>query len=230
VKPKDTRPKPLAASIDLIQDISAISSPVEGYLRRYRHRIKTRLSDGSRTDVFVADYVDRASHQRDAVGVVLFARGDTSMSARVLLRRQLRYAAYIALGAPLVTEVVAGLIERPETPEQTAVRELYEEVGIEVAPDAVKRLGKPFFILPGLLPELMYPIAIELTPQLLEAACEAMPSGDGSPFEQGAEHVIMTIEEAIATSCAPGANVDVADSKTELLLRRLEQGLREGTL
>jgi 8-oxo-dGTP pyrophosphatase MutT (NUDIX family) len=225
LKTKDDGARPLATAIDLIQDISAISSPVEGYLRRYRHRIKTRLSDGTRTDVFVADFVDRASHQRDAVGVILFARAPSIEATRVLLRRQLRYAAYIALGTPLVAEVVAGLIERPETPEQTAVRELWEEVGIHVPADVPKALGKPFFILPGLLPELMFPVAVELTNEVLESAQDALPSGDGSPFEQGAEHVIMQL-------CIRGAreDIDVADSKTELILRRLEQALREGSL
>lgn len=228
--------RPLGAGVEIIQDISAISQPLEGYLKRYRHRVKTVLTDGSRTDVYVVDFIDRLPHLRDAVGVAIFSRASKNErpgAVRVMLRRQVRYAAFLAVGAPLVTEVVCGLIEAPETPEETSARELWEEAGLEISPSAVRRLGRPTFILPSILTERFYPTAIEVTEEMMRSAVEDHESGDGSPFEAGAEHVVMTLDEALAANAATGpggAELQITDSKTELILRRLYDALREGEL
>lgn len=224
----------LAVGVELIQDISGLSKPLEGFLRRYRHRAKTLLSDGTRTDVYVADFIDRDPSQRDAVVVGLFshARGQPPRSALVLVRRQMRYAVYLATGAPLFTEVVAGLIESPELPEEAAVREVLEETGIEVDRGAVAALGPAFFAVPGTLTERMVPMAARVSESALRAAAGPAPRGDG-PMEEGAEHLVMTLGEALSAMNpdprAPPA-FPITDAKTEIVFRRLEAALAEGRL
>src|SRR6185369_8190501 len=118
---------PRAVAVELIQDISGISSPLEGFLRRHRHRLKTILSDGQRTDVYVADFCDRAADRRNAIAVAAYARdpGGDPMDAWILLRRQMRYAAYLVTGQPLTTEVIAGILEGDEALEEAVIREVW---------------------------------------------------------------------------------------------------------
>jgi 8-oxo-dGTP pyrophosphatase MutT (NUDIX family) len=218
---------PRATGVELVQDVSKLSSPVEGYLRRYRHRIKTLFDDGTRSEVYVADYMDRDPSRRDAVAIAVYARAKSGRveDTIVLLRSQVRYAAYVRAKRPLVTEVIAGLIEHDEPPETTAVRELWEEAGLEVDHSAVKRLGRSFFILPGIFTERVVPLAVEVRADALAAALEEPPPGDGSAFEQGAELVKLTLGDAFAKieeehSGDPKALV-IDDAKTEILLARL---------
>jgi 8-oxo-dGTP pyrophosphatase MutT (NUDIX family) len=227
-----SRSSPIAVGVELIQDLSAISSPIEGFLRRHRHRIKTLLSDGTRTDTYVADYIDRAGDFRDAVAIAIFARQKTPGETLILLRRQVRYAAWISTGAPLVTEVPAGVLELPETPEECAQREVYEETGIEVGLDKVRQLGRPFYILPGTITERLFAASAEVSSEAIRAAAGTQPMGDGSPFEEGAELVVLTLADALSAIAGKrsGATPDIMDSKTELLLRRLKDALSEGTV
>jgi 8-oxo-dGTP pyrophosphatase MutT (NUDIX family) len=230
--PKKLR-RPRAVDIELIQDISKISSPVEGFLRRHRHRAKTVLEDGTRTDVYVADFVDRDPYHRHAVGAAVYsrpARRKDVGSARVLLRRQVRYALYLMTKEPLCTEVVAGLQEGDESPEATAVREVDEEAGITASTTDVRILGNAFFVLPGTLTEQITPVAVEVPEETLLQAVENEISGDGSPFEEGAELVSMTLDQALSLIDAParhhGSLLWINDAKTELILLRLQRFLR----
>ena len=49
---------PRVVGVEIIQDISRISSPIDGFLRRMRVRAKSLLSDGTRTDTYVMDWWD----------------------------------------------------------------------------------------------------------------------------------------------------------------------------
>jgi 8-oxo-dGTP pyrophosphatase MutT (NUDIX family) len=227
---------PRAVGVELVQDISAISSPLDGFLRRHRHRVKTLLSDGTRTDTYVVDYIDRSGGTRDAMAVAPFARDPSGAIERtqVLLRRQVRYAAYLIAGEPLTTELIAGVIEEGERPEECVVRELYEEAGLEVELAKVRRLGLPYFVLPGTLTERLVPMAVELDPSALRQAVDIDPYGDGSPFEEGAEAVVLTLGEvfdliARGPASEKGA-LSISDSKTELILGRLWRALERGAL
>jgi 8-oxo-dGTP pyrophosphatase MutT (NUDIX family) len=216
-----------AVGVDLIQDISSTSGALEGFLRRHRHRVKTRLSDGTRTDVYVADFIDRDVNHRDAVAIAVFSRSATAV--RVLLRRQVRYAAFLMSQDALFTEVIAGLIEVPEPPKETVRRELYEEAGLEVPLERIAHLGEPLFVLPGTATEQIVPMVAEVSEEELLGAEGEAPPGDGSPMEVGAEHVTMTLTQALAFTRGESFP-SIRDAKTEIVLERLERALARGTV
>jgi 8-oxo-dGTP pyrophosphatase MutT (NUDIX family) len=227
VKAEDADPPPKAIGVELVQDISAISPPLTGFLRRHRHRVKTILSNGSRTDTYVVDYLDRASGTRDAAVFAPYATSPTGKlsETRVLLRRQVRYAAWLVTKEPLTTELMAGVIEQGETAAECVVRELREEAGIEAPLSVMRSLGRPLFILPGTLTERIFPIALEVPGELLDRPELLFAAGDGSPFEEGAELLVLSLAE-IERAIDQGR---IADAKTELVISRLARSLEAAT-
>jgi ADP-ribose pyrophosphatase len=229
VKPK------IAVGVELIQDVSEVSHPLEGFLHRHRHRAKTKLSDGTRSDVYTADFIDRDPMRRDAVVVAVVAKtGPTPRDVFILLRRQVRYAFWLVTGEPLITEMVAGLIELPETPLETTIRELREEAGLGVDAACIKPLGLPYFVLPGTLTERLVPMLALIPMEALEPlrGSTTVLTGDGSGMEEGAELVVVSLEEALGLlerSPDPSA-LYIADAKTEIALRRVALMLERGQL
>ncbi len=216
--------------VEIIQDISRISSPVEGFLRRFRLRAKSLLSDGTRTDAYVVDYVDRAEEIRDAVAIVAYASAPADQpigATRILFRRQLRYPAFLVTGQPLCTEVIAGLIDAPESPQDAAIRELLEETGLDVPSVTVRPLGRPFFPTPGALTERFFPFAVEVDHDALDHA-EARAE---SPMEEGAELITTSLSDAMVLldrdPSTATRGIFIADAKTEILLHRLSALLAE---
>ena len=211
-----------------MQDISGIASPTEGFVRRYRHRAKTHLSDGTRTDAYVVDFVDRAPTRRDAVAVALYVPAPEPGRTMVVLRQQLRYPVFVATGAPLMTEVVAGVLEDDEPPEQTAVREVAEETGLTISSRNVERLGGPFYPSPGVFTEMIHVVAARLQPDALDGPLPIAP-GDGSPLEAGARLVAVALDDVFDLPHGPPGAGDtrvlLCDAKTEIALRRLRERL-----
>lgn len=220
---------PAPVGVELVQDLSEIAAPVSGFLRRHRHRVKTVMDNGHRTDTYVVDFVDRELHRRDAVAIAVYSRGKNPSKTKVLLRRQVRYAAYLVTGQCVTVELVAGLIEAPESPEVCTVRELHEEVGAVVEANRVERLGPAFFPIPGLSTERIVPTMIEMSADELESLGSLVPIGDGSPFEEGAQNFVVSLEQAfemMATEITePNSASFINDAKTEIILRRLERSL-----
>lgn len=211
--------------VELIQDLSAISPALSGFLRRHRHRIKTVLSDDTRTDTYVVDYVDRPAHRRDAVGVLAYLRAEDPLDTTVLLREQVRYPPFIVQRRATMIECVAGIIEGDEAPERAAVRELYEEAGLDVAAERARRVGGWFFPSPGLLTERIAIVVVELEPGALDGPLA--PPGDGSPMEEGAVLLSMSLRDALAFADRGGTDdeLQIQDAKTELALFRLKRML-----
>ena len=221
---------PYVVGVELVQDVSGIASPVDGFLRRYRHRAKSRLSDGQRTAPYIADFVDRGPGRRDAVAVALYVPAPKTADVQVILRQQMRYPVFIATGAPLVTEVVAGIIEGDEPPARAAAREIEEETGLTVDEAHIVTLGGPFYPSPGVLTEMIHIVAAPLPPDALAAPLPVAPT-DGSPMEAGARLVAVGLEDALRLPAGPPTAGDeqtrMCDAKTELALRRLRDRLLE---
>ncbi len=197
-----------------------------GFLSIRRMRMRTVRRDGSRSEVFLSDYVERKKGL-DAVVLGLYYRAGTG-EVHVLLRQGLRPALHFGRSPDLLpvpdahpylffTEVVAGIIEAEDQGEagirQRAAAEAWEEAGFRVDPQRVVMLGS-VFPTPGMCPERFHLTAAEIDP----AQCHPHPPvGDGSPMEEGSSQRFLPLDEAIQM-CVRG---EIEDAKTEILLRRL---------
>ena len=220
---------PHVVGVELVQDVSGIASPVEGFFRRYRHRAKSQLSDGSRTDPYVVDYIDRGPGRRNSVAVALFVLDRTHPGrSQIVLRQQLRYAVYVAAGAPMMTEVVAGIVEGDESPTRAAVREVAEETGLAIAEADVFTLGGPFYPSPAAMTEMIHMVGARLPDDALERPLPPAP-GDGSAMELGARLIAVALDDALALPGGPADpdvdRVTLCDAMTEIALRRLRDHL-----
>lgn len=100
------------------------TTPFQGYFRVDRYRLRHRLHQGGVSDVMVREIFERGH----AVAVVLY---DPIRDEMVLID-QFRPGAYAAGWDPWLTEIVAGIIEPGETPEEVARREAVEEAGCTI--------------------------------------------------------------------------------------------------
>ncbi len=201
----------------------------EGFLHVERYRLRNRRADGTRSAVYTCDFLGRAKGP-DAVVVALYHRhpeGEVS----VLLRQGLRPALWLGRPQEVLpvdeepqlsfTEVVAGIIEREDTGRggvrRRAAIEAFEEAGIRIDAASVQFLGAGTFPSPGSMPEKFWLTAAHV--QDPDAA--QVPPTDGSPMEEGARCAWRPLADAIA-ACVRG---EIADCKTELVLRRLQDYL-----
>lgn len=187
--------------------------------------MKTLLSDGTRTETFVVDYVDRSPDRRDAVAVIAYEPADEVLDTVVLLREQVRYPAQVVTGHATLIEVVAGIIEGDEGAETAALRELQEEAGLTVPTARARRVGGQFFASPGIVTERMTVVAVQLDPGALDRPLA--PPGDGSAMEEGAALLSVSLGDALLLTDRGGTDeeLQIADAKTELALFRLKRML-----
>ena len=217
---------PRVQAIEIVEDRTATSRCDEGFLHVRRYRARNRRADGSASDVYRIDVVDRPS--LDAVAVCLWAR--TVRGVEVLLRRQLRPAVHFrsrrrrALPEQdllLFEELVAGVLEPGEQGidalRRRGTEEVREEAGIEVGPERLEPLGAAFYMLPGIISEKIHLFAAEVERGPEAGPFEAPQEGDGSPMEEGATLAWRGLDAAIA-ACESG---ELEDAKTEIALRRL---------
>lgn len=215
--PLDDVPK---VALDIVRDRSPDTA--DGFLSLRRYDLVV-VDGGRRSLSFSYDMVTRRSldasiivaHHRDAAGVV-----------HVYLRSSIRPPVTLRTEAPtspgVLWEVPAGLIEPEEEPRAAAVRELAEELGFVVEPEAMLPLGEWTLPAPAYIAEIQYFFHVAVDP-----ATRRDPEGDGSPLEDGARIESVPLEEALA-ACRRGT---VRDSKTELALRRFaETALAETAL
>jgi ADP-ribose pyrophosphatase len=224
---------PKVDAIEVVEDFTARARCDEGFLRLKRLRARNRRADGTLSEVYRIDVIDRPS--LDAVAVCVFAR--TRGGVEVLTRSGLRPAAWFrrahapALPEPeyaLVEEIVAGVVEPGERGLDALRRrgadEVAEEAGYEVAPEALEPLGGPAFMLPGIASEKIHFLAVEVPHGGEEGVWDAPHAGDGSPLEEGALLRWRELGAAIR-ACEAG---EIEDAKTELAFRRLAGRLRYG--
>lgn len=209
-------------NIEIVEDFTSQGRCDEGFLHVRRLRARNLRTDGSHSAVYRIDVIDRP--RLDAVAVVVWRRGEAGLE--LLTRKNLRPAAHFRRDkVPTVPdgrshlfceEIVAGLLEVTDRGEEglrhRAAEEVREEAGFTVAADAVRLLGPPFFLAPGILSEKIFLAEVEVTGLAPETA-----AGDGSPLEEGGELTWWSVD-ALRAACADGT---IQDAKTELGLERL---------
>jgi ADP-ribose pyrophosphatase len=200
-------------------------APANAYLRIRRLELRAHFAEGVVSEPFFYDIVDRKA--LDAVVVAPHFR-DESGARKVLLRSALRPPVAFrprdawpmperaTLGG--LWEVPAGLVEENERSEEglrlCACRELYEETGARVEPDAMRPLGPSTFPCPGVIGERHFYFHAEIDPLSL-----VPPVEDGTVLERQAALVVVTLEDALALVRAG----EIEDAKTEIALRRLAE-------
>jgi ADP-ribose pyrophosphatase len=198
---------------------------VDGFLTLRRHRMCAAYADGSTSEPFVYDTIDRRA--LDAVVVVAHYQGEDG-TCMVFLRSAIRPP--LLLRAPEqrpipekdslghLWEVVAGLVEphecSPDGLVLCAARELEEELGFTVSTDEVQPLGTSMFPCPGVIGERHHFFHVEVKP-----GERRPPTEDGSVLERGASIMAIPLPEAMDLV----RRGDIEDSKTELILRRLRE-------
>lgn len=201
----------------------------DGFLVVREHRMRVRYADGSVSDAFPYSIVDRT--RLDAVVIVAHFVGPDG-ARRVCLRSAIRppvglrsgdeaaadAGAFARAPTPELWELPAGLVEvderSPEGVRACAQRELLEELGYDVAPEALSPLGRPVFPAPGMIAERQFFFHVAVDP-----SARRTPTEDGSALERHAGIVDVPLDVALE-ACRTGA---IEDGKTELALRRLAE-------
>lgn len=210
----------------LFQVIEEVPTGVtEGFLRLRRQRVVVRFADGSTSEPFLYDSVDRS--KLDAIVIAAHFRGASGVR-QVFLRSSLRPSLITRPNDSLpipekdtlggLWELPAGLVEEdersPEGLRRCAARELFEEIGVQVDPDAIQPLGPSSFPAPGIIGERHFFFHVEL-----QGPDRVTPSEDGSALERHAIVAPIALDEALALV----RRGEIEDEKTELGLRRLAE-------
>lgn len=191
------------------------------YLRLRRVHLRNVYQDGSFSEPYFCEFVDRPAHGTDAVVVGLWRKkkGAVQVLLRQGLRPALRFGRKQGSQPQPVSrlwEAVAGILEPGdlglEGIKHRAVLEAWEEAGVQLPQTDVCFLGPAMFASPGMTPEAFHFLAAEVKTEPMR------PPGDGSPMEQGAETAWFLLDEALS-KCETG---EIVDLKTEVLLRRLK--------
>lgn len=213
--------EPEVVEIEVIEDFTARGRCDEGFLHVRRLRCRNLRSDGSRSEVYRVDVVDRP--KLDAVAVLIHRQ--TPQGIEILTRENLRPAAYFRKDKDpnvpdgrshlRVEELVAGVMEAEDRGWEGVLRraaeEVREEAGLHVLPEEVEPLGGPIFMVPGIVSEKIFLTAVDVTGKVM-----ATPEGDGSPLEEGSALRWRGLQEALA-ACRTG---EIQDAKTEVALCR----------
>lgn len=219
--------------IETVQDLTAESRCDEGFVTVRRLRLRHRYADGSFSESYAYDVVDRPG--ADAVAVLLWARDSESGRVLVALRHNVRPPVLLRRDQRLLrpdprqyltlVEVCAGSLEAGDLGAagtlQRASIEAHEEAGLQVLPEDGSELGAGYFPAPGTLSEKVYTTAFEVPGAAVETSRCAAGPGDGSVVEADAWLEWRELGEAIE-ACACG---QIEDAKTEISLRRLASHL-----
>ena len=109
----------------------------DGYFKIDEAQLQHETFTGELTPV-----ITRLNFERgDSVGVLVYVPTEQ----KVVMVTQFRYPGHVK-GAPFITEIVAGAIDKGELPEVAAQREVREETGIHL--DELELIGR-FFLSPG---------------------------------------------------------------------------------
>lgn len=118
----------------------------QGYFRLDQYRLRYRRFDGSWSRIVTREVLERGH----AAALLPY---DPACD-RVLLIEQFRAGPYARGDDPWQLEVIAGIIDTGETPQEVARREALEEAGCEVK-DALWPVAE-FYMSPGAVSEYLY--------------------------------------------------------------------------
>jgi len=209
--------------IDVVDDRSASARCDQGFLKLRRLHLRNRYPDGTQSEPYPYDIVDRAA--LDAVVMVLHRSGPSG--PEVCIRSSLRPPLGVRSGdegdyVSVLWEVPAGLIEPEEAAgvsvdgvlpgvRSCAARETLEETGYVVPEERFAPLGRMTYLSPGVLAERLHYVSASL-----DGCTVGAPTLDGSPVEEGSALLFVSLAEAIAAI----DRGDIQDAKTEVALRR----------
>ena len=117
----------------------------DGFLKMDVYNFAHEKFDGSQTETITREVLERGQ----SVAVLLYDQ----KTDKVLVIRQFLIGAHIAGVDNCPIQVVAGMVDGNQTPEEAAVRECFEEAG--VAPDSLVK-GPVFLPSPGGTSELIH--------------------------------------------------------------------------
>ena len=209
-------------TVDVVEDVTERMRPNDGFLRLRRYVLRNRRPDGTWSQNYRYDMVERDA--TDAVAIVLTKQidGETAFCIRSSLRPPLAFRPTYDLpfhettAHPVQWEVPAGLVETEEKGDAglraCAARETAEEVGLVVESTQFKALFGAVALSPGVIAEHLHFYVADVT-----HAKQVAIEGDGSPVEDDAVVRFVTLTEARAL-IESGA---IKDIKTELAYWRL---------
>jgi len=188
----------------------------DGFLRIHRYRLAVRRADGQKSREFPYDVVERPALDASVMAAFHEENGRVYVWLRSTPRPPLLLRSLDPKPDEALWEVSAGLVEPGEEPRAAAVRELEEELGFTVAPEAMLPLGPWATPAPAMVGEIHWFFHCRVDPKTRRE-----PGGDGSPLEEDAQIVPVPLDEALE-ACRRGL---VRDEKTELAIRRLHDTL-----
>jgi ADP-ribose pyrophosphatase len=211
-------------ALELLEDLTPKAE--RGFLRLVRRRYRASYPDGSKSEPFVYDSIDRecldavviAAHYLDAGGVRhVYLR--SALRPPLLDRRPARSPTPDEDPKDAgIWELPAGLVEvseqSPDGLRRTTARELGEELGFDVPPERCQPLGPGTFPVAGLFAERHYYYEVTVDP-----STRTEPWLDGSALEKFGEVVALPLARALEL-CRQGV---LLDSKSEIALRRLSE-------
>ncbi len=209
-----TLPAPPVIRLVIARDRSDEARATGGFVDVRRLDLVAHYPDGTHSAPFQYDVA-----MRRALDAVILAAHFASGGVRhVFLRSAIRPPCALRPIPPpndgCLWELPAGLIEADEEPAAAAVRELAEELGFVVEPQAMRPLGEWSFPAPGMIGERHIFYSIEVDPD-----ARTTPTEDGSALERAAAILALPLKDALE-HCRQGA---IRDAKTELALRRLAE-------
>lgn len=213
-------PRPSQIEVQVHQDRTQEGRCDEGFVRVRRFVLKNRYPDGSWSEPYPYDVVERSA--TDAVAIVLYDVVDDVpvVCLRSALRPPLSFRPgyelpVVADGDTVIWEIPAGLIEADEKGEAgilgCAARETLEETGLDEPVGAFRLLGPPAALSPGVLAETVYFVVGKV-----DTVRRGEPTSDGSPVEAFAEVLFVPLSVALRAV----EDGTVRDVKTEVGLRR----------
>jgi ADP-ribose diphosphatase len=208
-------PAPPRIALAVARDRTAEARASGGFMNVRRLDLVARYPDGSESETFAYDVVERKAI--DAVAIVAYARagaGEPEVYLRTAVRVPLILRDGFGIDEGNMWELPAGLIDEGESPPEAAARELEEELGFRVEPDALEPLGEWVWPAPGFIAERHFYFCVDVT-----ALHRGTPTEDGSPLERGAAIERVPLGSILAR-CRDGR---LRDAKTELALRRFAE-------